>query len=285
MHSKIEPRKKTLLDQFNLFLEEACKWPSSFWAHKFYATRKSFVLQLDEMKFAFKEKDTKAYTDIESFISVLNQELDELRLAKAMYALSLIFFQSGKKNEKILLFKTLADRFLQRAELFSYYRASRAKFSFDATQKKSYDEKLFANEGTFYCLEYYLSVYKKLTELKDATEKKKFLEAEEINLGFGNLPGLKADFTNDEILKKFILLILEDMTRERLLISYYACKNILTDETSADAFEKVFKKFIYYLLLSFDENHVEKLSSAFLKPYGDQPTIKSLIPLFASYDQ
>lgn len=274
-----------LIDQFNNFLLDASIWPQSFWGHKLYSARKSFISQLDDIKFSFQEKDTQAYAQIESLITVLSQDIDELRLAEALRNLSEIFTQSGKTDEKIALFAQLTDKFLKRARLFHVYQTKRESLKLDAKQKKEFDQRLFAHEGVFYCLEYYLAVYKKLSELTGQDEKEQFVKAKEINLGFGNLPGLQADFTKDEVLEKFILLICDDTVRERLLTSYYACKNAaLTTQLDMAGFEKDFKKFIYYLLLSFKENNVDTLSSKFFQPYGKQPSVPQLMALFASYE-
>lgn len=274
-----------LIDQFINFLQEANKWPQSFWGHKFYSAQKSFIRQLDEIKFSFKEKNTSAYKNIELLTTALNTELDEIKIAEALQNLSDIFSQSGKKDKKLELFSQLREKFLKRAQLFDNYREKREKLKLTEDQKNKFDQRLFANEGVFYCLEYYLAVYKKMSELKSTNEKENFFIAKEINLGFGNLPGLKADFTKDEVLEKFILLILDNIIRERLLISYYACKNLaLEEKIDLTNFEVAFKKFIYYLLLAFQEKKVDKLSSKFFKPYGDQPSMQELISIFVSYE-
>lgn len=275
-----------LIDQFINFLQEASQWPQSFWGHKFYLARKSFISQLGDTKSSFKEKDTSAYKSVMELISLLNnKELDELRLAEEMQNLSSFFVQSGKKDKKIQQFSLLADKFLNRARLFANYQKKRQQLNLDGEQKNKFDQKLFANEGIFYCLEYYLAVYKKMSELKKDSEKEKFFTNKEIDLGFGGLPGLKADFAKDEVLEKFVLLILSNAVRERLLISYYACRNIALDEKiRMIEFEKAFRKFIYYLLLAFKENGVEKLSSKFFKPYGEQPSILELTSIFEAYE-
>lgn len=274
-----------LIDQLINFLQDASVWPKYYWGHKFYLARKSFILQLDEIKSTFKEQDSQSYKNIEALITVLSQDIDELQLATAINNLALDFAQSNRTDEQLVIFGKLARQFLKRAQLFNHYEQSRSKLGFNSTQKKDFDQRLFSNEGMFYCLEYYLAVYKKLSELSESNEKNKFFETKEINLGFGELPGLKADFSKDEILEKFILPILDDNVREHLLISYYACKNSAIQEP-ADIleFEKAFKKFIYYLLLSFKENNIEKLSSKFFEPYGHQPTVKSLMSIFEQYE-
>lgn len=275
----------SLIEQFNRFLEDASNWPVSYWGHKLYSARKSFVSQLDEIKLSFKEKDSMAFKSIEPFITILNQDIDELRLAQAMQVFADEFARSGKKDARLELFTKLSDKFLKKAQLFENYKKKREKLTTDEKKKKAFDQKLFKNEGVFYCLEYYLSVFKKLSELKTTKEKQQFIESKEIDLGFGKLPGLKVDLLKDEVLEKFILLILDDITRERILTSYYALKNTINDNINILDFEKTFKKFIYYLLLSFRDNGIDKLSSKFLKPYGDQPAVADLISLFETYDK
>ena len=266
-------------------MQDASQWSSSFWGHKFYSARKSFVLQLNEIQLSFKEKNSQSFKNIETLISVINQDVDELRLAEALQNISSDFAQSGKDDEKLKLFARLVGTFLKRARLFNNFQKKRDSIKLDEQQKKEFDRRLFANEGVFYCLEYYLAVYRKLSELGELKAKEKFFGAKEIDLDFGNLPGLREDFAKDEVLEKFILLILDDTVRERLLISYFACRNVATvEKIDIVGFEKIFKKFIYYLLLSFQDNGVDKLSSKFFKPYGDEPAVKDLISIFESYE-
>jgi hypothetical protein len=274
-----------LIDQFNKFLIDVSQWPSAFWVHKFYSARKFFIRELDEIKLSFQQTESQSYKNIETLIFVFNQDINELNLAEAIQIFALDFAKSDKKDEKIELFIQLANNFLKRAQLFDSYQRKRDALNLDAKQKEEFDQKLFADIGVFYCLEYYLAIYKQLSDLVEKKEKEDFFNSKEINLGFGKLPGLRADFLKDEVLEKFILLLLNNTVRDRVLISYYVCKNFAIAETvNIVEFEKVFKKFIYYLLLSFQENQVHVLSSTFFKPYGDQPEVKNLISIFESYE-
>ena len=271
-----------LIDQFNLFLKEASKLPFSFWSYKYYLARKSFGLQLERITEDIK-REAKSKKDLNSFTDTLKkEEVDELEIAQGFNDLSKIFLLSQVDNKKIEEFKKLSQSFLQRAQNLNNFATKRQSIKKRLAEKEieETDKNLFKNEGINYCLEYYLAVYKKIEDLESLEEKEEFIQAPEVNLGFGNLPGIKKDFEQDESLVKFILLILDDELREELIIDYYRCKIIIDEETDIEKISRALKIFIHHLLISFDKQGIDQLTSNFFKPYGDKPNVKDLITIF-----
>ena len=264
-----------LIDQLNKLLHEASTKPSLFWSYNFYLSQKAFINQLEEIAKTL-EENTEAKKTLKKLILIIkNDEIDELVLAKGLHSLVEIFELSGIKNKKLDEFKKLSANFQARASEFNAFKKKRAAISKNLNKKEQveYDSRLFQNEGISYCLEYYLSIYKQLSKFTSEKEKQTFIEVETINLGHGNLPGLKKDLAEDESLHKFILLILNDEIRNELVRAYYNYK-LSTD------IEKALGRFILELLTIFEKQGIENLTSTFLKPYGDKPKLKDLIKIF-----
>jgi len=275
-----------LINQFNLFLHEAGKLPASFWVHKYYLAQKSFLLQLGEISGQVK-KGTESAKDLEFFIKAIKRDrVNELELAEGFAKLGKIFSVAKVESAELELFENLTQKFLRRVQTHNNYSQKRqaVKNNLALEKQAEVDANLFKNEGISYCLEYYLAMFKQLEDLGTAVEKKNFIEAQQINLGFGDLPGLKEDFRKEESLTKFILLVLNDEARAKLLMDYYRCKIAIDDEEDPSKIERVLKQFIYFLLLSFHEQGVDQLTSAFFKPYGDKPRIEDLLVIFSDHD-
>jgi len=143
-----------------------------------------------------------------------------------------------------------------------------------------------------YCLEYYLTIYKATQDVTTEGEKRWYIESQEIDLGFGNVPGLWTDFKQDEVLDKFIYKILDEDRRCRLTEAYFSAKievmkvKIQCDEqgncevsykdVTVDEVVKSFRQLVKVLLDTFQEVGIEQLSSVFFKPYGKKPYIKDI---------
>ncbi|NQV13161.1 MAG: hypothetical protein HQ530_02560 [Parcubacteria group bacterium] len=273
-----------LIHQFNLFLQEASELPASFWSYNYYLAQKSFRLQLEEIAEKVNQ-DTKSAQDLESFINILKkEEINELELAQGFASLGKIFTLTKINSGELEIFQSLAQKFLKRTQTFASYDQKRQaiKKNLAEDRQSETDLNLFKNEGISYCLEYYLAIFKNIEDFTTEQEKKDFIEAPEVNLGFGDLPGIKEDFVREESLTKFILLILNDEIREELITDYYRCKIVIDNEEDSEKIEKALKQFICQLLLSFDKQGVEQLTSLFFKPYGGKPAIKDLITTFSN---
>jgi hypothetical protein len=271
-----------LIDQLNRFLEETSFLPSSFWVYKYYLAKKSFEYQLTNIIKHVNQK-TKSSKDLKNLINAFKKEdLNEYELAQLFQAISGIFQKSNIQDEKIESFQKLSQGFIQRAKTNAYYKEIREDLvkSLPEQTQNEHDSKLFQNEGIGYCLEYYLSVYKQLEEIATEDEKQIFINSNEINLGFGKLPGLKQDSVDDESLIKFIYLILDSESRDELIEAYYKYKIVIHKETNSKKTEEALKRYILSLLRRFKKQGVKKLTSTFLIPYGKKPQLTKLIELF-----
>ena len=138
------------------------------------------------------------------------------------------------------------------------------------------DHNTLKNEGLLYCMEYYLAVY---WALKNSDEKKKqyYLESKKIDLGIGESAGLLDDFDHDEALQKFILLIINDDWRNNLINSYYNLKleliNYTKNQNNLDNVMKKYKEFLISFIAILEQAGIQKITSSFYKPLGDEPTL------------
>ena len=274
----------TVLKQFNTLLLEASQWPKFFWFHNFLLAKQSFLLDLEEIKKDI-NKDNASYKKLETFINILKkEEIAELELAEGFALLADIFSLSEFTQQELLDFQNLAQAFLKRVRNENKFQELRAKLihALSLKQQKEYDQKLFNNEGINYCLEYYLSFYKSLADLKATAQKKEFINAQEVDLGFGKVVGLKKDLEQDESLTKFILLILNDATRLELINHYYNIKNVVLKFEDVNIIEKSLKDFILMLFFVFQKQGITKLTSTFFTPYGQQPKMVDLIKIFSN---
>ncbi|MEK9130711.1 MAG: hypothetical protein AAB429_01195 [Patescibacteria group bacterium] len=127
-----------------------------------------------------------------------------------------------------------------------------------------------------YCLEFYLALYKAVLDAPTESAKRALIEGAEINLGFGGVPGLLEDLKHDEVLTKFLYKILNPSTREQLTGEYYKLKIVVTNEATIDVVVSAMKVFLHVLIAAFRSNGIERLASAFFKPYGDQPRLEEI---------
>lgn len=272
------------LDQIIRFLQEASAAPAFFWEYNYYASRKSFLAQSKEIESHIWKSQSEAYRDFRLFISVLSKpKLNELELARAIKRIDKIFTSSDVEDARFEVFKDYAQKFLDRARLEETHSKKRAslKQSQDAAAQQKYDMELFLNEGTSYSLEYYLAVHKAVKGFSSPEEQAAFLQADEIDLGFGKLPGLKVDLLDNESLSKFILKILDDSAREKLERIYYSFRMAYFEQQTPEQIIVSMEEFLYHFLMIFKELGINQLSSKLLlKPYGDNPQVDDLIKIF-----
>lgn len=271
-----------LIDQFILFLAEASQFPQVIWEHNYRMARKSFLADLVSIQTKLNQKviSAKKFADFIDFLGVV--DFSERQLAEGFFSLGEILNASGVKDPRVEEYQRLAERFLKRVlgeERFANVRANLKK-SLSSEEQQEYDTRLFQNEGLSYCLLYYLTFYKTLTGLESTKEKNAFILKPEINLGFGSLPGIKADFMANESLEKFIILILDDQTRTILLRDYYTCKQVIVKTRNYVEVECAVHEFLYWLLLAFDTHDIMLAANAFFAPYGNDATIKKVLSLF-----
>lgn len=243
------------------------------------------------------DKDNEAWRKLSAFIALLKQKHpDELEFAKALLYIADIFSDETNDQHASVISEYVRQvmKFYNQAETDALYRRKRdlLKDKMSAEEQMDYDKKLFTHEGMLYCLEYYLAMHKAIGDAPNEKEKQKYIINAEVNMGFGNVPGLWIDFSRDEVLGKFIYSILNDDIRNRLTKAYFDTKEIFTQIRAVcdkqnkctydfslvklDEVIVVFKKFLEILLAVFVEMGIERLSSFFFTPYGQKPKITEI---------
>ena len=264
-------------DELNEFLDEAGRFPAHLWAHRYFLARKSFLAQAKAVTI---KEGTSAQRALDSFVQILTQEdLDEFALAMAFSELANVLTRSQVKDTALSLFAERASAFLQRAKTFDRYRKRREQLqaTLSIQDRVEADQRLFRGEGMMYVLEFYLAVYKALTDLPHDEDRKKFILADQIDLGFGKGPGIRADLARDESLEKFIFLIFDDKLRERLEGYYFRYKAGMVYMEDVGKATTALREFVVALLEAFQDQGVTHLTGTLLTPYGRQPTIASLL--------
>lgn len=271
--------------------------PLEFWLGAFKETGKDIIPELEDMAGNLHD-GTVVKANIQRLITLLGDEdPNELQLAQTLAFVAELFRVEASEEHRELINQYMQDalKFANNAQANEYYRDIREKNrqTFSQEEQKAYDKKLFQNEGMMYCLEYYLALYKAILDAPTEVEKKKFIESREINLGFGNLPGLWIDFGRDEILGKFIYKIFDNLVRGGLTKSYFNAKIALMkikinydekgnisaanwEKTTLDETMSAFRDFILILFETFQKIGIDRLSSYFFTPYGKNPLIKNI---------
>lgn len=209
---------------------------------------------------------------------------NEQILAEHLVAVADLFTTTNSAKDVVIINYTKACRaFIQRVRLMQRYAHKRAMLieRLSLVEQQHHDIKLFELEGMMYTLEYYLALYKNIVALPTATERYQYIVQPEVNLDFGNVPGLQSDFENYEVLEKFILLILNDPARARLTKAYFFARIQLIQLTN-DA-ERLavalaeFKQLIIVLLEEFKQLNIMRLTGSFNTPYGKQPLLDDVL--------
>lgn len=219
---------------------------------------------------------------LESFIQLLHlPEPEESALAHGFITLNGIFQTSKLTDERLQAYERLSKQFSKRVHNEKNFAQLRANLKKNpAAEQRAYDYRLFTVEGLNYCLLYYLTYYKALTDIESRDDKNNYVRQTTVNFGFGNLPGIKQDFKENECLDKFILLILDDATRQVLIREYYYCKQTILGANDATAAEYVLHEFLFALLTAFETQAVTTAANGFFAPYGKTATIAQLTTLF-----
>jgi len=286
-----------LLTQLLELAKKGASRPLVLWLEEYKQIAAGIYPELEHILTSLEDKGS-VHQEVKKLINLLKQDTpDELSLAESLSYVAEIFQEeaAGPQKTQINEYIQTVMRFRTQAEMDSMYRKKReiVKKTLSETEIEEYDKKLFAHEGMIYCLEYYLAVYKAVLDAPNEEEKQKFIVNQEINLGFGNVPGLRIDFSRDEVLGKFIYSILNDELRTQLTRDYFTIKDVLMSIPAVCSsktvctydFNKVttveivgaFKKFIEQLFVAFTNIGIEKLSSFFFTPYGKKPKIKEII--------
>lgn len=262
------------LQQYLRFLERAIDEPISLWSD-FILASDSLV---DDIENAQRELDVK-----NPFLPLL-QELKSALTHKPVdeYAIAQISVQLGESLStgwaQAERFKTLSEQFLKRAQTQYYFQKLRHSIADSKTEQdlRQYDSDLFNNDGISFFLEYYLAAYKHLLDLPTTQQKQSFLLEKNINLGFGDLPGIQEDVKQDECLQKFIFLIVNDQSRQELLDVYYQFKSVVLATDDPNIVQEQMKCFLIDTLDIFIKYGVQRLTSTFFTPFGKLPLLKDV---------
>lgn len=285
-----------LLEELIEIATKGANRPMVLWLDYFHEKSADLLPELEEI-FGTLDEKSDVRSKLGDFIALLKQDQpDELDFAKSLSYISEIFAEekNGPQAPLINEYVQQVMKFYNQAEMDAFYRRKRAllKDKKSEAEEMEYDKKLFAHEGMLYCLEYYLVMYKAIVDAPNEKEQQKYITSTEINMGFGNVPGLWIDFSRDEVLGKFIYSILNDDIRNRLASAYFDTKEVFGRikvscdkknqcaydfaEVSLDEILTEFRGFLETLFLAFQEVGIERLSSFFFAPYGDKAKISEI---------
>ncbi|HLC70145.1 MAG TPA: hypothetical protein VJH75_03845 [Patescibacteria group bacterium] len=287
-----------LLEKFVEIAERGAERPLFLWYEDYKVLAMEIVPELEVVEKSI-EEGTETSKNIKGLITALRSSTpNEFVLVKQLMYVSSLFAGEGQMGPEE---QELVDRYLsavkkfyhlaQTAEHFTESR-NRLKEKLTPEEQEAYDLKLFQHEGMMYCLDFYLTMYKAIQDSPSEAGKRKYLESTDVNLGSGQVPSLWADFNQDESLTKFIYSILDDELRTKLTEAYFSakliimkirlncdkqgkCEAVYQGVTLAQVIS-AFQRFILALIEVFVLKGIERLSSVFLKPYGDQPLLSEV---------
>ncbi len=286
-----------IIDDLIYIAQLGAKKPLFLWSGEGKKLFLSLIPKLEKIGESL-EDGTQAKKHIDHFVKVLGaEEVDEFLIAQHMlYLTEVLQRQTGKEQKELVnTYIQYVTRFYSRSQTASLHRRQRVqlKEKLSDEEQVEYDLKLFKNEGMIYCLEYYLALYKTMQDAEDVNLKKKYIEADNIDLGFGDLPGLKSSFKDDEILTKFVYKILNDEIREAFMPSYLILKdelekihincdkqgncNVAYEDTSVEAVIDLFKKFLHTMIELYQQVGIDQLASVFFSPYGKNARLDSIV--------
>lgn len=271
-----------VIDQCIQLLQEASQLPFFMWKHNYLMLRQSLIDDLAGIQSDNTTPGPAAKT-LAKFIQLLSlTEPDEAALAEGFLTLNDIFQTSELTDQRLQQYERLSKQFSKRVNSEAVFEKLRANLKKTATaeQQQAYEQRLFNNEGLNYCLLYYLSYYHALTTINSKQGKQNFIQQTTVNFGSGDLPGIQQDFSQDECLEKFILLILDDATRLTLIREYYYCKQTIVTTKDVVAIEYTLHEFLFTLLTAFAQHSVIVAANDFFAPYGKTATIAQLTTLF-----
>lgn len=267
-----------LLEDLYILAKHIGAVPVSFWLEDYQRQSSAVTKKLGAVLNKV-ERGSSAYITVQDLVDVLQQPTpDETKLVHSLQTIAVLFNEQDKDNAELALhYLESCQRFSKRVQTERQFTKLRNTLKKDLSteQQLEYDKRLFLNEGMEYCLEYHLLIYRHLQDMNSEVDRRIFICEPEINIGSGNLPGLKADFMNDEVLEKFIYKILDDTERVALTEAYFFAKIMLIQAEILPINEvlKAFKKFIHCQMKSFQIMGINRLSSGFFQPYGPKPLL------------
>lgn len=285
-----------LLEKFLTIARLGAVGPQVLWLEEYKKIRDEILSELKDLTGELDE-GTRVKSNASKLVSLLEQDdPNDLELAKSLLYVADLFNDAGEEEKTMAAeFIEATKKFQSIAQDYEFAALSRDKLKnkFTPEEQQRYDLRLFRNEGEMYCLEFYLALYKKIIDAKTEMEKRKYIENHEVALEFGRVPGIWIDFKRDEVLTKFIYLILDDNLREELTKAYFYAKIKIiklqmncdkTGKCAADyskvSFDEIvgaLRKFLISFLQVFQKMGIENLSSHFYTPYGQKPLIEEVL--------
>lgn len=270
-----------LLEDLYVLTRRIAAVPVLFWLDEYQHQSNQLVKPLHSV-LQNVERGSSAYTTISDLLDVLQQSIpNESQLVHSLHSIAVLYTSQNDINAELIAhYQASCQQFGKRVHTEEQFTKLRTKLKADLSNEEQhqYDMRLFLNEGMEYCLEFHLLFYRHLQSLHSELEQKKFICQPAVDIGSGNLPGLRADFLDDEVLEKFIYKILSDQEYSRLTKTYFFAKiKIIEAETEATReVLDVFKKFIQSQIISFQAMGIDRLSSGFFQPYGHQPLLNDV---------
>lgn len=176
-----------LLDELHQIVKRGSQMPLDFWIDDLNAKKDALVSSLKGISDKL-EVDTQIKLKIDHLIAILEQpQIDELSLSRALIFIPSLFEGSEFEELRPLIkayveqSKTFNDNALLSAAMTKARAETKARLK--PVAQKQQDLELFQQGGMFFCLEYYLMLYKKIMDAPKDEEKKIYFEAEDINVG------------------------------------------------------------------------------------------------------
>ncbi|PIR03789.1 MAG: hypothetical protein COV59_03900 [Candidatus Magasanikbacteria bacterium CG11_big_fil_rev_8_21_14_0_20_39_34] len=270
--------------------------PLFFWLDQYNRIRKNVLLEPEMNTQRLHETNVKL--NFQKLIKIFEEKNpNELDLAKALDSLSPIFSIDNTKKDILKLVNDYIQKsvtFVNLAQKTESFRLKRAQISIHWSQKEKteFDDRLFKNEGMQFCLEYYLTIYKKIIDATSIEEKKSYIENTQVDLGAGGVPGLWTDFQSMDVAEKFIFLILDDDLRNALLDIYFETRirfmklHVIKNKQeqphidyagiSLEELILSFRQLLLVFLSTYQKQGTEQLKSYFFTPYGNKPLIRDI---------
>lgn len=151
---------------------------------------------------------------------------------------------------------------------FTYAR-ERARLSSSSTkeEKDLVDSKLFQFTGAVMILEYNISVFLSYRDADSAVRSQMYSDVTIENIGF-SAPGIRTSVENQNTLTLFILKILDDQTREEILLAYQRFSDrILSAKPASQEVLEALRDFIQSLLPHFIHRGITQFSNLFPEKY------------------
>lgn len=269
------------LEDITKFSELGAQRPIFLWQEEFIKLAEQILPTLERAAEKM-DKKTQAYAATVGLVKLLREEKpNEYKLAANIGEVSKAFTRDNNKGEMEIVerLNSANNEFIRRARTAEAHRKKRQeiKATISAEENRAHDRKLFETTGLVYCLEYYLAIYKAIIDQPTEEKQKGFIEQTEVDLGAGSVPGVRKDMKEDEVLEKFILLILDDDVRNDLTKAYYSAKmEVMKEGASVPNIVAAIKGFNQELLRVFQKMGIERLTSSGFTPYGFQPRLNQI---------